>query len=68
LIPLTGAKARSRGAVTRRSLVAGSIAVVCAVTTTTGKVISGKRASFREKKLHRPSAERAIHSPNVAQG
>ena len=60
--------ADSSGVVTVRSLVAGSIAAERAVTTTTGKVMSGKSASFSERKQKTPVTDSTSQNAIVAQG
>jgi hypothetical protein len=42
--------------------------VVLAVTTTTGNAMSGKSASFSDRKLNRPSSDRPVHSASVIAG
>ena len=61
-------KTDSSGSVTVRSFVAGSMAAERAVTTTTGKVMSGKSASFRERKQKTPATDSTSQNAIVAQG
>src|ERR1700693_682709 len=61
-------RAASIGFVTARSLTAGSIWDVLALTTTTGKAMSGKSASFNDRKQNRPRSEKATQSAKVTAG